>query len=67
MTCALEVERHYSVAKVAEILEVSTDYVYDRIADKSIAKVVELGSGQTKQRISASVLQKFIDRRTHGK
>jgi excisionase family DNA binding protein len=61
----LEVERHYSVAAVAELLEVSTDYVYARIKDGSLL-VVELGTSRSKQRISASVLQTFLDRRTYG-
>lgn len=74
-TSAVRVERqviatnplaHYSVAKVAELLDVSTDYVYDRIADKSLEKVVELGGGQAKQRISAVELQRYIDQRTYG-
>lgn len=60
-------QQHYSVARVAALLDVSTDYVYDRIADKSITRVVELGSGQTKQRISARELQRFINSRTHGR
>lgn len=64
MGCTLEVECHYSVAKVAELLEVSTDYVYARIADGKLKKVVELGAGQSKQRISASTLQAFLDERT---
>ena len=66
MAAALAVEPHYSVSTVAAKLECSTDYVYDRIKDGSLTKVVELGSGQAKQRIPASVLQAFIDARTFG-
>ncbi len=62
----LEVERHYSVASVAEILEVSKPWVYARIADGRIAAVVELGDTTAKQRISASSLQTFLDGRTFG-
>lgn len=62
----LEVERHYSVAKVAELLEVSKPWVYARIADGRIASVVELGDSKAKQRISASALQAFLNKRTYG-
>ena len=66
MSTVLEVERHYSIASVATILDVSTDFVYARIADGGLKKVVELGSGQAKQRISASTLQAYLDSRTYG-
>lgn len=57
--------RLYSVAKVADLLEASTDYVYDRIKDNSLA-VVELGHGRAKQRIRHDVLVAFIDKRSFG-
>lgn len=58
--------RLYSVAAVAERLEVSTDYVYDRIKSGEIP-VVELGSTRAKQRVRADDLQEFIDDRTFGR
>lgn len=62
---ALQVERHYSVAKVAELLEVSKPWVYARIKSGVFA-VVEIGDEKQKQRIPASVLQRYIDSRTYG-
>lgn len=61
----IEVPRLYSVAAAAELLEVSTDYIYDRIKADDFP-VVELGHGRAKQRISATALQAFIDSRTFG-
>jgi excisionase family DNA binding protein len=58
-------QRLYSVATVAELLEVSKDWVYDRITSGAIA-VVELGDSKSKQRIAATELQRFIDSRTYG-
>lgn len=58
--------RLYSVAAVAELLEVATDYVYDRIKAGELA-VVELGHGRAKQRIAALELQRFIESRTYGR
>lgn len=55
-----EAVRLYSVATVAERLEVSKDWVYDRISSGVLA-VVELGNTKAKQRIRADVLQAFID------
>ena len=66
MTCTaapVDIEPLYSVAKVAQLLDVSTDYVYRAIKAGSIP-VVELGSTRAKQRVKASALQKFIDDRT---
>lgn len=60
-----QVERHYSVASVAELLEVSKPWVYDRIKDGRL-QVVELGDTKAKQRISASALQASLDARTFG-
>lgn len=62
---ALEVERHYSVAAVADLLQVSKPWVYDRIKSGELA-VVELGDSKAKQRIAASTLQRYLDARTHG-
>lgn len=59
------VEAHYSVATVAQLLEVSDQWVYDRINDGTFSTVVELGYGRAKQRIAASVIQRFLDERTH--
>ncbi len=61
----IEVERHYSVAAVAELLDVSKPWVYERIKDGRLP-VVELGDTKAKQRISASALQCYIDSRTYG-
>lgn len=57
--------RLYSVATVAELMEMSTDWVYARINAQELA-VVELGSTRTKQRISAGELERFISERTFG-
>lgn len=58
------VERHYSVREVAELLSVGLDFVYDRLKSGEIAPVVELGDTKSKQRVSASALQRFLDART---
>lgn len=58
------VERHYSVREAAEILKVGLDFIYDRLKTGEICPVVELGDSRAKQRIPASALQKFIDKRT---
>lgn len=58
------VERHYSVEQVMELLSVSHTWVYDRINDGTFTPVVELGTGRSKQRIPASVLQAYLDART---
>jgi len=63
---AVEAVRLYSVAAAAELLGVSRYYIYDRIADGQIRRVVELGTGNHKQRIRADVLQEFIDSRSYG-
>lgn len=63
MATVIEVEHHYSVAKVAEILEVSKPWVYARILSGEFP-VVELGDSKAKQRIAASTLQAYLDRRT---
>lgn len=65
MTTTVEAVRLYSVATVAERLEVSKVWVYERINSGQLA-VVELGSTRAKQRIRADVLQSFIDSRSFG-
>jgi hypothetical protein len=55
--------RLYSIASVAELFEVSPDWVYDRIAARELA-VVELGSTRAKQRVSAAELARFTASRT---
>ncbi len=60
-----ECVRLYSVATVAERMEMSRDWVYDQIKKGALA-VVELGSSRPKQRIRADVLQAFIDSRSFG-
>lgn len=54
----------YSVAKVAELLDVGVDFVYDRIKTGEFHSVVELGTSRGKQRIPASVLNEWIEQRT---
>lgn len=61
----VEAVRCYSVASVAERLEMSADWVYDRIKAGELA-VVEFGSTRAKQRVRADVLQAFIDSRSFG-
>lgn len=63
-TLSVVVEPHYKIAKVAELLDVSQQWVYDHIKSGDIKKVVELGSGKPNQRIPASELQRFLDERT---
>lgn len=54
----------YSVEKVAELLEVGNDYVYDRIKTGEFKVIVELGTTRPKQRIPASELNRWISERT---
>lgn len=58
------VEPHYKVAKVAELLDVSVDWVYKRIKAGELA-VVELGDGRMNQRVPASELKRYLEARTH--
>jgi hypothetical protein len=58
-------QRLYSVAAVAELFEVSVDWVYARIKSGEMA-VVELGDTRAKQRISTPEVQRYIDSRTFG-
>ena len=60
----LEVERQYSVSAAADLLGVSVQYIYDRMADGELPRRVDLGGERAKYRIPASDLQKFIDSRT---
>lgn len=60
----VEVERQYSVKSVADLLEVSTQYIYDRMDDGELPRRLDLGGGKAKYRIPASDLQAFIDART---
>jgi len=60
------VEPHYKVAKVAELLDVSVQWVYDRIKDGTFQRVVELGTGKGNQRVPASELNRFLEERTFG-
>jgi len=55
----------YSVAKAAELLDVSTDYVYRAIRDGRLPSV-ELGSERAKRRVSAADLERFIEARKRG-
>ncbi|MGV8912489.1 MAG: helix-turn-helix domain-containing protein [Rhodoglobus sp.] len=55
----------FSVRAVARLLEVSADYVYDRIRSGEL-RTVELGGGKLKQRIHVEELQKFIRNRSGG-
>jgi excisionase family DNA binding protein len=58
-------DRHYSIATVAELLEVSTSWVYSRIASGEL-RVVELGDSKAKQRIAASTLRAYLAGRSYG-
>lgn len=60
----VEVERQYSVKSAADLLGVSTQYVYDRMDDGALPRRMDLGGGKAKYRIPASDLQRFIDSRT---
>ncbi|MFD5599873.1 helix-turn-helix transcriptional regulator [Leucobacter sp. NPDC058333] len=60
----LEVERQYSVRSAADLLGVSTQYIYDRMDDGELPRRLDLGGGKAKYRIPASDLQRFIDSRT---
>ena len=57
-------EPHYSVVKVAELLDVGRDFVYDRIKSGEFRAIVELGTSRPKQRIPASVLNEWLAERT---
>lgn len=62
----LTIEPHYSVAKVAQLLDVSRHWVYRRIREGAFS-VVELGGNErSNQRIAASELQRFLDANTYG-
>lgn len=63
-TRVLEVERQYSVKSAAELLDVSTQYIYDRMESGDLPRRLDLGGGKAKYRIPASDLQRFIDSRT---
>ena len=63
-TVVVDPRRIYSVASAAELLGVSTDYVYSRVKDGSITRLVDLGGSKAKYRIRADALQAFIDSRT---
>lgn len=60
----LEVERQYSVKSAADLLDVSTQYIYDRMDAGELPRRLDLGGGKAKYRIPASDLQAFIDART---
>ena len=64
MTRVIEVERQYSVKAAADLLGVSTQYIYDRMEDGEFPRRLDLGGGKAKYRIPASDLQRFIDKRT---
>lgn len=59
-----EVERQYSVKSAADLLEVSVQYIYDRMDDGELPRRLDLGGGRGKYRIPATDLQTFIDNRT---
>lgn len=56
--------RLYSVKAAAEILDVSTEYIYSRFRDGSIQSIVDLGGTRGKYRIRADELQRFIEAQT---
>lgn len=62
-----EAVRLYSVSTVAERLDMSREWVYDRIADKSLPVVnLAAGTSKSKMRVRADDLQVFIDARSTG-
>lgn len=61
----VEAVRLYSVAKVGARLDMSREWVYERIRRGDLRKV-ELGDTTAKTRIRADDLQAFIDARTFG-
>jgi len=61
----VETVRLYSVRSVAERLEMSRQWVYDRITAGDI-RAVEFGGSRAKTRVRADDLQAFIDARTFG-
>ncbi|NNC10680.1 helix-turn-helix domain-containing protein [Planctomonas sp. JC2975] len=63
---AFEAVRLYSVASVADHLQVSRGWVYERISRGELRKV-ELGDMTAKTRIRADDLQRFVDDRTFPK
>ncbi|WP_120338092.1 helix-turn-helix domain-containing protein [Cryobacterium soli] len=65
MAAVVESVRLYTVATVAQRLEVGVDWVYERIAS-GVLPVVELGDTRRNQRIRADHLQEFINSRTFG-
>lgn len=60
-----EAVRLYRPTEVAKILDVSYDWVNDRINGGKLP-YVELGTSSAKRRIRADDLQAFIDARTFG-
>ena len=64
MSSTVTVERQYSVKDAAELLGVSTEYIYSRMKDGSLPRRLDLGGTRGKYRIPASDLQRFIDDNT---
>jgi len=62
----IEAVRLYTVAAVAKHMQVSDNWVRERIKSGQL-RSVELGSTRAKTRVRADDLQAFIDSRTHGK
>jgi len=61
----VEAVRLYSVAAVADRLQVSENWVRKQITEHKL-RAVELGSTRAKTRVRADDLQAFIDSRTFG-
>lgn len=59
------VSRLFRIKEAAEILGVSSYYIYNKISKGELG-VVELGDTKHKQRISAIALQQFIDDRSYN-
>lgn len=64
MTAVVAVERQYSVKDAAELLGVSTEYIYSRMKSGDLPRRLDLGGTRGKYRIPASDLQRFIDANT---
>lgn len=59
----MAIERHLSVAKVAEILDCSRGHVYDLIAARKI-RSTDIGIGRSKTRIPESEVERLLTQKS---
>jgi excisionase family DNA binding protein len=57
-----EAVKLFSVVQVAQILGVSTSYVYAQLASGELSRVVELGTSRQKSRVRADDLRSYVAR-----